>query len=65
VRIEVDRDGTGWDFLAIDTSPHYIDTFAGPGPGASALWKYRAIYVLDDAPVGLWSATAEIAVPGT
>jgi hypothetical protein len=32
VRIEVDRDGAGWDFLAIDTSPHYIDTFPGPVP---------------------------------
>ncbi len=63
LRIECDR-GTGWEFLAIDTRPHYTDTHPGPAPGVSALCKYRAIYLLADEVVGMWSDTAEIAIPG-
>jgi hypothetical protein len=59
IRIEVDR-GTGtWSFLAIDTVPHYPDTTPITGP---ATWKYRAMYIVADEPVGQWSDVASIAV---
>ncbi len=65
VEIWVDRGtGTGFVFLAIDTVPDYLDTHALPAPGATALWKYKAIYRLADEPVGLWSNEVSIAVRG-
>ncbi len=64
VEIHVDR-GTGtFSFLAIDTQPDYPDTAPLPAPGQSALWKYKAIYRLNDEQVGQWSDTANIAVAG-
>jgi ribosome modulation factor len=63
LRIEVDR-GQGWQFLAVDTVPDYLDTAPLPPPGQSAVWKYRAIYLLDDQPAGQWSDPASIAVMG-
>jgi len=61
VRIEVDRaDGKGWVFLAIDTRPDYTDT--EPFPAAGAVWKYRAIYLLDDQKVGQWSPAVSVRV---
>jgi hypothetical protein len=58
-RIEVDRDGKGFVLLAICTVPHYVDTFV---PTAPATWKYRAIYLQYDAPVGLLSDVVSINV---
>jgi hypothetical protein len=63
LRIEVDR-GQGWQFLAIDTVPDYLDTAPLPAAGQSAVWKYRAIYLLDDQPAGQWSDPASLAVMG-
>lgn len=63
LRIEADR-GQGWQFLALDTVPDYLDTAPLPPAGQSAAWKYRAIYVLDDQPVGQWSDPVSIAVMG-
>jgi hypothetical protein len=48
LRIETDK-GSGWQFLAVDTVPHYQDTTPICGP---ALWKYRAMYLLEDQPRG-------------
>ena len=63
LEIQVDRgDGKGWAFLTFDTTPNYTDT--APHPAAPAKWKYRAIYRVADAQVGLWSNTVEIAVGG-
>jgi len=59
LRIEVDR-GQGWGLLTIDTIPGYTDTTPLPTPGQK--WKYRGIFVLDDAPIGQWSDVAEIMV---
>jgi hypothetical protein len=59
VHIEVDRGAGTWQFLAIDTVPHYPDTTAIT---AAATWKYRAIYILDDERVGQWSDIASITV---
>jgi hypothetical protein len=59
IRIETDK-GTGtWQFLAVDTIPHYTDTAAITGP---AVWKYRAMYLLNDELVGQWSDMVSIAV---
>lgn len=50
--IQVDR-GSGWQVLTFDTTPGYTDN--APHPTPPARWKYRAIYRVDDQPVGLWS----------
>jgi len=43
----------------------YLDTARGlPAPGASAVWKYKAIYRLGDEQVGQWSGEARISVMG-
>jgi len=60
----VDRDGKGFVFLAIDTVPDYLDTAPLPAPGQSAIWKYKAIYRLNDEQVGQWSDVVSIAVAG-
>ena len=59
--IQVNR-GTGWQPLTFDTTPGYTDTEAFPA--ALTEWKYRAIFRVDDAQVGVWSAEARIAVGG-
>ena len=61
IQIQVDR-GQGWADLAYDTTPGYTDTH--PFPAALTNWKYRAIYRVGDAQVGLWSADASIVVGG-
>lgn len=61
--IQVDRaDGKGWTILTFDTTPNYTDT--APFPTTLTKWKYRAIYRVDDAPVGLWSAEVSVSVGG-
>lgn len=59
IRLEVDR-GSGWAFLAIDTRPDYTDT--EPFPASGTLWKYRAIYLLNDEKVGQWSPAVSVRV---
>ncbi len=56
------RDGKGFVFLTYDTTPNYTDTH--PLPATPTKWKYRAIYRVGDAQVGLWSAEVGIAVGG-
>ncbi len=59
--IQVDRaDGKGWVILTFDTTPGYLDTT--PFPATLTKWKYRAIYRIDDAQVGQWSAEASVTV---
>jgi hypothetical protein len=63
--IQVDRnDGKGFVLLTIDTTPNYVDTNPFPAPGASALWKYKAIYRKGDERVGQWSDVVSVAVAG-
>ena len=63
LEIQVDRgDGKGWVMLAFDTTPDYTDTH--PLPATPAKWKYRGIYRVADAQVGIWSNTVEITVGG-
>lgn len=63
LEIHVER-GNGFVFLAIDTVPDYLDTAALPAAGASAVWKYKAIYRLADEQVGQWSDVSSISVMG-
>jgi hypothetical protein len=58
--IEVDRDGLGWKFLAVDSEPDYLDTAALPATATA--WKYRAIYIFHDEKVGQWSDEVTITV---
>jgi hypothetical protein len=63
LQIQVDRaDGKGWVDLVHDTTPNYTDT--APFPANATVWKYRAIFHVNDAPVGLWSATVSVPVGG-
>jgi len=59
IEIYADR-GTGWQFLALDTVPNYIDTTALPT--VPATWKYKAIYRLHDGLAGQWSDEVSITV---
>ena len=59
--IQVDR-GQGYVLLTFDTTPGYTDT--APFPATPTNWKYRAIYRVDDAQVGQWSAVVSVNVGG-
>lgn len=61
--IQVDRgDGQGWRILTFDTTPGYLDS--APAPATLTRWKYRAIYRVDDAPIGGWSPEASVNLGG-
>ena len=62
LEIQVDRSTGGWALLTYDTTPNYTDT--APLPATPTKWKYRAIYRVADAQVGVWSNTVEITVGG-
>jgi len=65
LEIHVDRgDGKGFVYLTVDSVPDYVDTFAFPPAGQAAVWKYMAIYQINDERVGQWSDTVTIAVAG-
>lgn len=59
IRIEVDRDGKGFQFLTIDTVPNYTDTTP---MAAAGTWKYKAMYEIADELVGQWSDVVSTAV---
>jgi len=63
IKIWVDR-GDGFKFLAIDTIPNYLDKHTLPPQGQTVLWKYQAIYILDDEEVGEMSDVLEVSVKG-
>lgn len=64
LEIQVDRGTGAFAFLAFDTIPDYLDTAPLPAPGTSAVWKYQALYRLNDEPVGQWSDGASVSVMG-
>ena len=65
IKIWVDRgDGQGFKFLGTDTIPNFLDKHALPAQGQSVLWKYQAIYILDDEEVGEMSDVLEVSVKG-
>jgi hypothetical protein len=57
-------DGKGFVQLTITTNPDYADNSPLPATGTSAVWKYKAVYRLNDQQVGQWSAVATIGVMG-
>lgn len=63
VAIYVNRGTGNYEFLAIDTVPDYLDTHTLPA-GQSAVWKYKAIYRLNDENAGQWSDEVSITVSG-
>ncbi|MBI3853039.1 MAG: hypothetical protein HY298_22545 [Verrucomicrobia bacterium] len=60
----MDRGDGVFACLAIDTVPDYLDTAALPAAGTSAVWKYKAIYRLNNEQVGQWSDVTSICVIG-
>ncbi|UAY51279.1 hypothetical protein [Ferruginibacter albus] len=64
IEIYVDRGTGNWQLLAYDTYPNYTDTAPLPALGASAVWKYKAIYRYNDVQAGMWSDPASITVSG-
>jgi hypothetical protein len=65
LEIWVDRnDGNGFVLLTISTSPPTTDNSPLPAPGASAVWKYKAIYRQRDDQVGQWSDVVSVTVGG-
>jgi hypothetical protein len=50
--------------LTINTEPNTTDTWPLPAPGTSAMWKYKAIYLLHDEQVGQWSDVLSVSVGG-
>lgn len=65
IHIYVDRgDGKGYQFLATDTQPDYLDTYPLPAAGQSAIWKYKAIYINHDEELGQMSDELLVTVSG-
>ncbi len=54
-----------FQFLAIDTYPDYMDTYALPAYGQSSTWVYIMIYMIGDEEVGQWSDPVTVTVTGT
>jgi hypothetical protein len=61
LEILVDR-GNGFVLLAIDTRPNYTDNAPLPAVGTSEIWKYKAIYHLNDDRIGQWTSEYSISV---
>lgn len=63
--IFIEKDiGAGFVTLDKDFSPDFVDNSAMPAQGESAIWRYRAIYLLGDDKVGLMSDIVTITVAG-
>ncbi len=63
VRLEVDRTGTGvFEKLETVMGNKYTDTMTLPAGENAAKWSYRAIYVVKNEPVGLYSTVASVTV---
>lgn len=60
IRIEKSVGTGAFVFVAVDTEPHYVDTTVFPATPVT--WRYRAIYLMSDHPVGQWSDVASITV---
>jgi hypothetical protein len=63
--VEIWKDsGSGFAKLDRDMRPDYIDKTNLPPAGATALWKYKMVYLLDDEPIGQWSNVVVVTVHG-
>ncbi|MFA6151606.1 MAG: hypothetical protein WC716_09820 [Chitinophagaceae bacterium] len=56
--------GSGFVLLDKDFVPDYLDNSSLPPVGQTAIWKYRAIYLLKDEKVGQWSDEVSITITG-
>ena len=54
--------GTGWTMFATATLPKDKDDSQLPTMGEAAIWKYKAIYIYKDQPVGHWSEEITVTV---
>jgi hypothetical protein len=65
INIYADRgDGKGYQFVATDINPDYLDTHPLPPAGQAALWKYKAIYIDRDEEIGQMSDELSVSVSG-
>ncbi len=61
--IAIEKDlGNGFIPFDKDFIPNYVDNSAMPATGESAVWRYRAAYLLNDDLVGQWSDIVTISV---
>ena len=63
ILIEKDS-GNGFVMLDRDFVPDFIDNSPMPARGESAIWMYRASYLINDEKVGVWSDIVSITVAG-
>lgn len=63
ILIEKDS-GNGFMALERDFVPDFIDNSPLPAQGQSAVWKYRASYLINDEKVGVWSDIVTITIAG-
>ena len=63
ILIEKDS-GNGFVMLDRDFVPDFIDNSPMPERGQSAIWMYRASYLINDEKVGVWSDIVTITVAG-
>lgn len=63
ILIEKDS-GNGFAMLDRDFVPDFIDNSPMPDRGQSAVWMYRASYLINDEKVGVWSDIVTITVAG-
>jgi hypothetical protein len=65
IEILVDRgESNNFIQLTINTEPNTTDNWPLPPAGTSAMWRYKAIYLLHDEQVGQWSDVISVAVSG-
>lgn len=63
--IVIEKDsGEGFAMLDKDLRPNFTDNSPLPRVGESAVWKYRAMYLYNDSPVGMWSDIVTVSVAG-
>jgi hypothetical protein len=60
LEIHVDRDGEGFFFLDIDVKPNFVDETQLPD--TPEIWRYKAIYKLDNKYTGFWSDITSVVV---
>lgn len=67
IEVWIDRnDSKGWVYLDKDYNPDFTDKISQlPAAGASAVWKYRAIYLYKGEQAGQWSEVITITVHGS
>ena len=57
--------GQGWQKQERDFKSPWVDHTSLPAAGQSAAWKYKMIYILNDATTGLWSDEVTVTVYGS